>query len=75
LAFIIAYRFEHSSCGALERGAGSLTLKTNDDALSIVSVAAEETLWCAFSSPGKDGSFSVDELKWGAMDAPFAHRG
>jgi hypothetical protein len=38
-------------------------LKTNDDAPSIVSVAAEEALWCAFSSLGKDGSSIVDELK------------
>jgi hypothetical protein len=38
-------------------------LKTNDDAPSIVSVAAEKTLWWAFSSLGKDRTSIVDELK------------
>jgi hypothetical protein len=46
LAFIFAYLFGHSSWGLGARGLFH-TLKTNDDAPSILSVAAEETPRCA----------------------------
>ena len=53
LAFIFAYRFEHSSWGLVARGLFH-TLKTNDDAPSILSVAGEETPCCALGRwPGR----------------------